>query len=206
MLQLGNFTFDLDDYPEELPLGGSSLVSIEKYPGGRKSIQDFGAFDDPIVMHGTFNYSGAVDKANSIDDMWRAGQPIQLTVASLRARWVQITGFKPTYKNDYMIDYEITLEPVDSNDPNAILYGENSSGAMVSIQPVQSSTTTTTAAPPISTTTSPQQTYTVVEGDSLWRIAANVYRDGSQYTKIVTANNIKDPNLIYPGDNLIIPA
>lgn len=204
MLQLGNFTFDLDDYPEELPLGGSSLVSVEKYPGGRKSIQDFGAFDDPISLKGTFNYAGAVDKANSIDDMWRAGQPIQLTVASLRPRWVQITGFKPTYKNDYMIDYEITLEPVDSSDSNEILYA---SGAMMSIQSVQSdsSTTTTPTTTPTGATTSPQQTYVVVEGDTLWGIAANVYSDGSQYPYIVDANGIKDPNSIYPGQVLIIP-
>lgn len=205
MLQLGTFTFDIDDYPEELQLGGSSLVSVEKYPGGRKSLQDFGAFDDPVSLKGTFNYSGALDKANTIDSMWRAAQPIQLTVASLRPRWVQITGFKPTYKNDYMIDYEITLEPVDSQDLNSILYGE-------SVVAATSSTTSTSATTSTSSSTassaSPQQTYTVVSGDTLWGIAAksNVYGDGSKYTKIVTANNIKNPNLIYPGQVLVIPA
>ena len=51
------------------------------------------------------------------------------------------------------------------------------------------------------------QSYTVKSGDSLWKIAKQMYGDGSQYTKIYEANKdkIKNPNLIYAGQNLIIP-
>lgn|GEM_PF-4361075 len=203
MLQLGTLIFNIDDYPEELPLGGSSLISIEKYPGGQKSIQDFGAFDDPISLKGTFTFfdgtTTAIDRANAVDTMWRAGQPVQLTVASLSPRWVQITAFKPTYKNDYLVDYEITLEPLTSQDPNAILYGQPSTVASSTTS--STADTTTTTAP----TVTPQQTYTVVDGDTLWGIAANLYGDGSQYTKIATANNIKDPSNLPIGTVLVIP-
>jgi LysM repeat protein len=48
--------------------------------------------------------------------------------------------------------------------------------------------------------------YTVVSGDSLWAIAKKYYGDGSKYNKIVTANSIKNPNLIYPGQKLVIPS
>lgn len=50
-------------------------------------------------------------------------------------------------------------------------------------------------------------TYTVVKGDCLWKIASKFYGSGSQYTRIYNANKdkIKNPNLIYPGQVLTIP-
>ncbi len=41
--------------------------------------------------------------------------------------------------------------------------------------------------------------YTVVAGDSLWRIAAKQYGDGSRFTELATKNNIKAPYNIKPG-------
>lgn len=63
-----------------------------------------------------------------------------------------------------------------------------------------------------STETSPvpatNKTYTVQKGDSLWAIAKKYYGNGSKYTVIAEANKdkIKNPNLIYPGQVLTIPA
>jgi hypothetical protein len=63
------------------------------------------------------------------------------------------------------------------------------------------------------TTTSPApasaQTYTVVSGDCLWNIAKKFYGNGSKYTVIYNANQGViggNPNLIYPGQVLTIPA
>lgn len=53
------------------------------------------------------------------------------------------------------------------------------------------------------------ETYTVVSGDCLWNIAKRFYGQGSLYTVIYDANTdvIGDnPNLIYPGQELMIPA
>lgn len=51
------------------------------------------------------------------------------------------------------------------------------------------------------------KTYTVVSGDTLWKIAKQFYGNGAQYTKIFSANSgkIKNPNLIYPGQVFTIP-
>lgn len=49
-------------------------------------------------------------------------------------------------------------------------------------------------------------TYTVKKGDTLSKIAKYFYGDSSLYGGIVTANNIKNPNLIHTGDKLQIPA
>lgn len=62
-------------------------------------------------------------------------------------------------------------------------------------------------------TTSPEpataQSYTVVKGDCLWNIAKRFYGNGSKYTVIYDANRGVvggNPNLIYPGQVLTIPA
>lgn len=49
--------------------------------------------------------------------------------------------------------------------------------------------------------------YTVQKGDSLWKIAKAKYGNGADYQKILELNKdkIKNPNLIYPGQSLILP-
>lgn len=47
--------------------------------------------------------------------------------------------------------------------------------------------------------------YIVQKGDTLWAIAKKYYGNGAHYPKIVTENNIKNPNLIFPGQKFIIP-
>jgi nucleoid-associated protein YgaU len=49
--------------------------------------------------------------------------------------------------------------------------------------------------------------YEVKAGDSLSKIAKSVYDDAGQYMKIFQANTniLKDPNVIHPGQKLVIP-
>ena len=53
----------------------------------------------------------------------------------------------------------------------------------------------------------PPGSVTVVRGNSLWRIARRIYGEGPMYTLIYEANTdqIKDPDLIYPGQVFSIP-
>ena len=53
-------------------------------------------------------------------------------------------------------------------------------------------------------TTSATTIYTVKDGDNLTRIASNY--PGVSYIDIAEANNIPDPYVIQPGQNLTIPA
>lgn len=48
--------------------------------------------------------------------------------------------------------------------------------------------------------------YTVVEGNSLWSIAQNKYNDGYKWTEIVKANNITEPGIIEIGQKLTLPS
>lgn len=51
------------------------------------------------------------------------------------------------------------------------------------------------------------RTYTIVSGDTLWGIAKRYYGDGAKWPTIYQANGdkIKNPNLIYPGQVVVIP-
>jgi nucleoid-associated protein YgaU len=57
-------------------------------------------------------------------------------------------------------------------------------------------------------TKSKPKTYVVKKGDCLWKIAKRFYGDGSKWRTIYNANKKvigKNPNLIYPGQKLVIP-
>jgi nucleoid-associated protein YgaU len=78
---------------------------------------------------------------------------------------------------------------------------------------VQSGSSTTSAAPPATDfgsttgTTGSDQSYTVVAGDSLSKIAKRFYGDANKWPRIHEANReqISNPDLIHPGQKLRIP-
>ncbi len=54
----------------------------------------------------------------------------------------------------------------------------------------------------------PAKSYTVKKNDSLWKISKQMYGEGSQWRRIYDANADiigKNPDLIYPGQVLVIP-
>ena len=54
----------------------------------------------------------------------------------------------------------------------------------------------------------PDEVVVIIQpGNNLWQVAARVYGDGMRYTEIFQANNdqIRDPNLIYPGQVSGVP-
>ncbi len=50
-----------------------------------------------------------------------------------------------------------------------------------------------------------KDTYTVVRGDNLWKIAVRAYGDGYKWVDIARANKLANPNLIHAGNVLVIP-
>jgi len=50
-----------------------------------------------------------------------------------------------------------------------------------------------------------QDKYTVVKGDNLWKICVRAYQDGYKWPEIAKANRLANPDLIHPGNVLVIP-
>jgi nucleoid-associated protein YgaU len=85
-------------------------------------------------------------------------------------------------------------------------------------KPVEQKPKTTTVKPPDQSTLNTQRTppaqptpavreYTIKSGDSLSKIAKQYYGNANDWQKIFQANKdkIKDPNMIHPGQKIIIP-
>ncbi len=47
--------------------------------------------------------------------------------------------------------------------------------------------------------------YTVVKGDSLWKIAVRAYGDGYRWVEIAKENKLTNPDFIYSGNVLALP-
>jgi nucleoid-associated protein YgaU len=47
--------------------------------------------------------------------------------------------------------------------------------------------------------------YTVVHGDSLWKVAVRAYGDGYKWVEIAKANDLKNPNVVHAGNILVLP-
>ena len=92
----------------------------------------------------------------------------------------------------------------DKNPPNSAPKADFSN-----VQGGSSSTAPPATVPtPAGTAGTTGKRYTVVAGDSLSRIAKREYGDANAWHRIYEANrdSIKDPDLIYPGQTLEIPA
>jgi len=50
-----------------------------------------------------------------------------------------------------------------------------------------------------------RKTYTVIRGDSLWKIAVEVYGNGFRWTEIAKLNNLANPDLIHSGNVFQLP-
>jgi nucleoid-associated protein YgaU len=67
-------------------------------------------------------------------------------------------------------------------------------------QPTSTKKIVTVTASPITA-----DTYTVVKGDSLWKIAVRAYGDGYKWVAIAKANKLVNPGIIHSGNVLILP-
>lgn len=104
-------------------------------------------------------------------------------------------------KNGFDIMVKINLKQWKDYGTKTVKISSGTANSQASIESQRESNTS-----PAPTTA---QTYTVVKGDCLWNIAKKFYGNGSKYTEIYNANKSViggNPNLIYPGQVLTIPA
>jgi len=78
-------------------------------------------------------------------------------------------------------------------------------GQKLNIPDVESKTPTVNKAELLSESKITGNTYTVVKGDSLWKIAVRAYGDGYKWVEIARENHLANPNIIHRGNQLNLP-
>lgn len=171
---LGGIELKVFEKPESIPLGGQNQLAIREFPGGNKSIQNFGPTYRSISWSGIFIGSDAYERMVKIGNMRVAGKPIVLATDRLTLN-VVIKEFYPDYKTDNRIPFSITLEriieqkqggkPTDSVDKAALFVSNSTSN--IGTEPTK---------------------YVVQTGDTLSKIAARLKGDPNKWEEIYRSN------------------
>lgn len=158
-------------------------------PPGQKAVSFSGFFPPP----GEYPFSGAAilpdEAADRLREMMKTGKaypfsvsgvkaPVQMDVTIEKLRLWEEAG------EDGCVYYDLTLQEYRSAEATVAADTGGSARAEESRSPGK---------------------YTVKKGDTLWAIAKEYLGDGSRYGEIAAASGIGNPNLIYPGQELVIP-
>ena len=95
-----------------------------------------------------------------------------------------------------------TIEPTREVEPEKTVTPENTVKPETTLEPTK--VEPTKSAEPTKAVES-GKTYTVVKGDSLWKISVKELGDGYAWTKLAQLNNLKNPDIIHPGNVLKLP-
>lgn len=133
------------------------------------------------------------DKKQKVRFIFTGGSPLELNDLFI------IEGFKLSEKGGEVGDiyYSIELKRYKPYAAKKVV--------IVTKQNTKNKTAAVKAKPPRPVEKPKQKTHTVVSGDTLWHIAKRYLGDGARYPEIAKLNNIKNPNLIYPGQVFKIP-
>jgi nucleoid-associated protein YgaU len=137
--------------------------------------------------------SPSVDPAKKAEADRAAATAIENYVQTLG---LKITAFTVTFDTATGIAKVYGVADSQADKEKAILAAGNVEG----VSGVDDQMTVSVAAPAA-------QFYTVVKGDTLSKIAKQFYGNANEYPRIFEANKpmLKDPDKIYPGQNLRIP-
>lgn len=167
----------------------------------------------PQTKYPFANYSGGFKGAdyflNKLERLKTGQKPFQFIVSRVLPNGKSLfdTNIKVSLE-----DYEIKEEAEDGFD--VVIGVKLKQYKSYGTKTVKISPPPTPAAKPVAQATADRPadppkktTYTVVAGDCLWNIAKKYLGNGARYTEIYNLNKdkIKNPNLIYPGQVLIMP-
>lgn len=113
-LSLGDVDFTDFEIPDSIKGGGGQALDIKKYGGGLRTIDSFGADDDPITWSGVFVDDTAESRCQQVDAMRIAGEEVALSFGSFSYQ-VIVRKFTFEYQKAYQIAYSIELEVVADN-------------------------------------------------------------------------------------------
>jgi nucleoid-associated protein YgaU len=205
----------------QLPVNPESITVTSPFGHEDVSVAQLGeltVIGDRLPKEFTFasffprDYNPAYCEYTNIPAPWDAVNMIEKFRDTRRQLRLTVTG---TPINLHATVRDFTYEPDRAGNPGDIYFSltlkEFKHVTVGQTQPAASSTTVVNQSKRPATPPATPKTYTVKSGDSLSKIAAmpSIYGDGSKWQKIYDANKSvigKNPNLIKPGQKLVIPA
>lgn len=118
---------------------------------------------------------------------WQRSEDVSIPLQSSAAREVVITPTFPILEEDQEPTEQGELEPI--SEPAELL--EPSEPAPTLELPVATPET--------------ERAYRILRGDTLWDISDRFYGTPWRFSELARRNQIRDPNVIFPEDQLIIP-
>ena len=167
-------------------------VALHKVPFGRYYIQDLGQSCRIMRGEGEFAGPGAYDEFKKLASVFYGGGPGLL----IHPLW-QIA-------NAYFTSLQLEQAPMPDYVRYSFEFWEDWGGYDSGLKEINpGKPTPSDSGTSAGTGTASSTVYTVKKGDTLWGIAR---RYGVPLTALIAANpQIKNPNLIYPGNRVNIP-
>ena len=178
--------------PEVYEVERQRQLVVHRIPFGRCVIQDLGGMYRVLRGEGVFAGDGAYEQFRQLAEVFQEGGAGILV--------------HPVWQTEraWFASLQVTEEPLPDHVRYSFEFWEDWSGydgrlAEVNISSVDSPEDMTAKA----TAEQERTVYIVRKGDTLWGIAK---RYGVKLAALITANpQIRNPNLIYPGDRVNIP-
>ncbi len=163
-------------------------MAVHKVPGGRYFLEELGMTRRIMRGEGEFVGSGAYDTFKELATVFYDSGPGLL--------------FHPLWQsaNAYFVDLSLQQEPREDYVKYSFTFWEDYGLYSGKLKSVSAGSGTTSAGKGNAGSGTGKTTYTVVRGDSLWAIARKY---GTTVQQLAAWNpQIKNPNLIYPGQKL----
>ena len=179
--------------PETYQVEHRRQVAVHKVPFGGYVLQDLGAGCRVLEGEGTFAGKDAYATFRALEQVFDQPGPGLL----VHPVWPASSA--------YFVTLQLTEEPLPDFVRYRFAFWEDQGGYTAGLTEIAAGGTEEggSAGGAPQSTPSYSGTYVVRKGDTLWGIAG---RYGVALTDLISANpQIKNPNLIYPGETVVIP-
>ena len=177
--------------PETFVVEYRRQMAAHKVPMGGCVLQDLGVNCRILRGEGEFAGPGAYEEFKALAEVFRQEGPGMLV--------------HPVWQTDraYFVSLSVTEEPKPDYVRYSFAFWEDDSGYDGGLTKTNNGQQAGSGGASSASRTAAARTYTVKRGDTLWGIAR---RYGVTLQSLIAANpQIKNPNLIYPGNEVNLP-
>ena len=177
--------------PETFVVEYRRQMAAHKVPMGGCVLQDLGVNCRILRGEGEFAGPGAYEEFKALAEVFRQEGPGMLV--------------HPVWQTDraYFVSLSVTEEPKPDYVRYSFAFWEDDSGYDGGLTKTSNGQRAGSGGASSASRTAAARTYTVKRGDTLWGIAR---RYGVTLQSLIAANpQIKNPNLIYPGNEVKLP-